>query len=57
MEEFKEVKREQLAITPAALDQYLAEVQSHYEWDLAAILWPRQMVAYNQAKATMTAAK
>lgn len=46
-----------LAADPAALDQHLAEIQSHYEWDLATILWPRQMVAYNQAKASMTAAK
>lgn len=45
------------ASDPASLDQYLAEIQSHYEWDLAAILWPRQMVAYNQSKATMTALK
>ena len=54
--EMEEAKA-RLASDPAALDQYLAEVQSHYEWDLAAILWPRQMVVYNQAKATMTAAK
>lgn len=46
-----------LGSDPAALDVYLAEVQAHYEWDLAAILWPRQMVAYNQTKASMTAVK
>lgn len=39
----------------AALDQQMAEVQAHYEWDLAAILWPRQMVAYTQAKAGLMA--
>ncbi|GAB2464178.1 hypothetical protein GCM10011375_16300 [Hymenobacter qilianensis] len=54
--EMEEAKT-RLSADPAALDQYLAEVQSHYEWDLAAILWPKQMVAYNQAKTTMTAVK
>jgi hypothetical protein len=39
----------------AAIDQQLAELQSHYEWDLTAILGPRQMVAYNQSKADMMA--
>ena len=52
-----EEAKARLSADPAALDQQLAEIQSHYEWDLAAILWPRQMVAYNQAKASMTAAK
>ncbi|MBC6608026.1 hypothetical protein H8B13_14460 [Hymenobacter sp. BT188] len=54
--EMEEAKT-RLSSDPAALDQYLAEVQSHYEWDLAAILWPKQMVAYNQSKTTMTAVK
>lgn len=39
----------------ASLDKQLAEVQSRYEWDLATILWPRQMVAYTQAKADLMA--
>lgn len=39
----------------AALDQQMAEVQARYEWDLATILWPRQMVAYTQAKADLMA--
>lgn len=45
----------QYAKDPATLDQRMAEVQMHYEWDMAAILWPNQMTAYNQAKSTMTA--
>ena len=40
---------------PEALDQQMAEVQSRYEWDLATILWPRQMQAYHQAKAELMA--
>ncbi|SHK45615.1 hypothetical protein [Hymenobacter psychrotolerans] len=39
----------------AALDKQLAEVQARYEWDLATILWPRQMQAYTQAKADLMA--
>jgi hypothetical protein len=39
-----------LATDPVALDKKMAELQSHYEWDLTAIIGPRQMVAYNQAK-------
>ncbi|MBD2716857.1 hypothetical protein KBK19_17570 [Microvirga sp. STR05] len=38
-----------------ALDKELAEVQTRYEWDLATILWPRQMMAYTQAKADLMA--
>lgn len=38
-----------------AMDRQLAELQSHYEWDLTAILGPRQMVAYNQSKADLMA--
>ncbi|GGF09396.1 hypothetical protein [Hymenobacter cavernae] len=45
----------QYAADPAALDERMAEVQMHYEWDMAAILWPTQMMAYNQAKSSMTA--
>ncbi|TGE28716.1 hypothetical protein [Hymenobacter metallicola] len=40
--------------TPA-FDEHMAEVQMHYEWDLAAILWPRQMAAYTQSKLNVTA--
>lgn len=45
----------QHANDPATLDQQLADVQMRYEWDMAAILWPKQMTAYNQAKGSMTA--
>ena len=45
----------QYAADPTTLDERMAEVQMHYEWDMAAILWPTQMTAYNQAKSTMTA--
>lgn len=44
-----------LAADPVALDKQLAELQSHYEWDLTAIIGPRQMVAYNQAKLSQMA--
>jgi len=44
-----------LASDSAALDQQMAELQSHYEWDLATILWPRQMAVYTQAKSDMMA--
>ncbi|PJJ60310.1 hypothetical protein [Hymenobacter chitinivorans] len=40
--------------TPA-LDEQLSQVQMRYEWDLAAILWPRQMAAYTQSKLNVTA--
>ncbi|MCB2410053.1 hypothetical protein [Hymenobacter lucidus] len=40
--------------TPA-LDEQLAEAQMRYEWDLASILWPRQMAAYTQSKLSVTA--
>ncbi|TGE24490.1 hypothetical protein E5K00_04555 [Hymenobacter aquaticus] len=38
-----------------ALDERMAEVQMRYEWDLASILWPRQMAAYTQSKLSVTA--
>ncbi|GAB2942252.1 hypothetical protein GCM10027048_03500 [Hymenobacter coalescens] len=47
--------KSRLANDPAALDQQLAELQEHYEWDMAAILWPRQMAAYQRSRASMTA--
>lgn len=51
----KQALQTRLANDPAALDQQLAELQTRYEWDLAAILWPRQMAAYNQSKAEFMA--
>ncbi|MCC3157108.1 hypothetical protein LJ737_07650 [Hymenobacter sp. 15J16-1T3B] len=44
-----------LADNPAALDQQLAELQDRFDWEMAAILWPRQMTAYRQSRANMTA--
>lgn len=43
------------ASDPATLDQQVAELQGRYEWDLATILWPRQMAAYTQSKADLMA--
>ncbi|WP_210114465.1 hypothetical protein [Hymenobacter elongatus] len=39
----------------AALDEQMAQAQARYEWDLASILWPRQMAAYTQSKLNVTA--
>ncbi|AYA36437.1 hypothetical protein D3Y59_04825 [Hymenobacter oligotrophus] len=47
--------KEKYANDPAQLDVALAELQDRYEWDMASVLWPRQMVAYRQTKANMTA--
>ena len=47
--------KKQYATDADMLDQRLAEVQNNYEWDLATILQPRQMMAYDEAKVTMTA--
>ncbi|MBC6609695.1 hypothetical protein H8B15_02095 [Hymenobacter sp. BT507] len=47
--------KKQRSLDAEAADKQMAEIQDHYEWDLAAILWPRQMVAYKEAKASMTA--
>ncbi|UOG77045.1 hypothetical protein MTX78_10675 [Hymenobacter tibetensis] len=54
LNEVQETKA-RLASDPAALDQKLAEMQAHYEWDLATILWPRQMAVYTQSKADLMA--
>lgn len=47
--------KKQFAADPEALDLRLAEVQNIYEWDLATVLRPRQMTAYDDAKSSMTA--
>lgn len=39
----------------AALDQQLAELQDRYDWDMASILWPRQMAIYDRTRTNMTA--
>ena len=51
----KQAIQAQYAEDPATLDQQLAEAQNRYEWDLASILWPRQMASYEQAKTDLTA--
>ena len=48
--------RKQLATDGAALDKALADVQMRYEWDLASILWPKQLAAYEDVKMNFTAA-
>lgn len=50
-----ETLKKQFATNPETLDARLAEVQNNYEWDLATVLRPRQMTAYDDAKASMTA--
>jgi phosphoglycolate phosphatase-like HAD superfamily hydrolase len=47
--------RRQFATDAAKLDEAVAEMQLRYEWDLATILRPRQMVAYDEMKSTLTA--
>jgi hypothetical protein len=47
--------KSKLANDPAGLDLQLAQLQDRYEWDMASILWPRQLAAYQQSKASMTA--
>lgn len=44
-----------LSNDPAALQEQLIEAQARYEWDLATMLWPRQMVAYDQSKPKLMA--
>lgn len=47
--------RRQLASDAAKLDEAIAETQLRYEWDLANILRPKQMVAYDEMKSNFTA--
>jgi hypothetical protein len=47
--------RKQFANDATGLDEALANIQMRYEWDLAALLRPRQMALYDQNKANMTA--
>ncbi|RSK41093.1 hypothetical protein [Hymenobacter perfusus] len=48
--------RRQFATDTEATDKALADVQMRYEWDLAAILGPKKMVAYEEMKTNFTAA-
>ncbi|GGG51319.1 hypothetical protein [Hymenobacter glacieicola] len=47
--------RKQFASDAAGLDKTLADVQMRYEWDLASILWPKQLAAYDDIKQNFTA--
>ncbi|WP_426491924.1 hypothetical protein [Hymenobacter sp. 102] len=47
--------RRQFATDATKLDEAIAEMQLRYEWDLATILRPHQMVAYDEMKSTLTA--
>lgn len=48
--------RKQFAADVESMDKALADVQMRYEWDLAAILGPKKMVAYDEMKTNFTAA-
>ncbi|MET4104919.1 hypothetical protein [Hymenobacter sp. UYP22] len=47
--------RRQLSSDATKLDEAVAETQLRYEWDLANILRPKQMVAYDEMKSNFTA--
>ncbi|GAA3941850.1 hypothetical protein [Hymenobacter algoricola] len=49
MTEMETIKA-RFASTPAKLDEQLAELQSRYDWDLAALLLPKQLMVYNASK-------
>jgi hypothetical protein len=50
-----ETIRSRFATEPAKLDEQLAELQARYDWDLATVLRPEQLVAYNQSKISVLA--
>ncbi|MCA8830105.1 hypothetical protein [Hymenobacter pini] len=47
--------RRQFAADAARMDEAMVEVQARYEWDLANILRPKQMLAYDEMKSNFTA--
>lgn len=47
--------RRQFASDATRLDEAMAETQARYEWDLANILRPKQMLAYDEMKTNFTA--
>ncbi|RSK25278.1 hypothetical protein [Hymenobacter metallilatus] len=47
--------RKQFANDAAELDKAMADVQMRYEWDLAAVLGPKRMTAYEEMKTNFTA--
>lgn len=48
--------RKQFSTDAEVLDKTLAEVQMRYEWDLAAVLGPKQLAAYEDIQKNFTAA-
>ena len=47
--------RKQLKAEPANLDQALADLMQRYEWDVAALLQPKQLAVYDGLKSEFTA--
>ncbi|SDX56063.1 hypothetical protein [Hymenobacter psychrophilus] len=47
--------RKQLKAEPANLDQSLADLLQRYEWDVAALLQPKQLAVYDGLKSEFTA--
>ncbi|RSK45255.1 hypothetical protein [Hymenobacter rigui] len=47
--------RKQFANDAVEMDKAMAEVQMRYEWDLAAVLGPKRMMAYEEMKTNFTA--
>ncbi|RYU80458.1 hypothetical protein [Hymenobacter persicinus] len=54
MSEMETIKA-RFAAEPVKMDEQLAELQARYDWDLAAVLQPRQLAAYNEAKISTVA--
>jgi hypothetical protein len=49
MTEMETIKA-RFAATPVQLDEQMAELQARYNWDLASILRPQQLAAYDAAR-------
>ncbi|RFP64917.1 hypothetical protein D0N36_11280 [Hymenobacter lapidiphilus] len=47
--------RNQLKAEPANLDQALSDLLQRYEWDVAALLQPKQLAVYDGLKSEFTA--
>ncbi|WP_019946615.1 hypothetical protein [Hymenobacter aerophilus] len=47
--------RKELKADPANLDKALADVLQRYEWDVAALLQPKQLAVYDGLKSEFTA--
>ncbi|SET41774.1 hypothetical protein [Hymenobacter actinosclerus] len=48
--------RNTLKTEPANLDKALADLQQRYDWDVAALLQPKQLAVYDGLKSEFTAA-